>query len=187
MQIANDVAERYTRFARQEAAGKSELYVELALGVAGSERLIALIAGLPRGKQQPNLIFAAYRWLFGVPQGWSDFHEKILDQWDDVRNVALARMTQTNEPGRCATLLPLLTQLPQPLALIEVGASAGLCLLPDYYAYRFGDPIVPLPAPSRPVFSCEVNTSTPIPQSLPRVAWRAGLDLNPLDVSNEVT
>jgi hypothetical protein len=28
--------------------------------------------------------------------------------------------------------------LPQPLALIEVGASAGVCLLPDRYGYDYG-------------------------------------------------
>ncbi len=40
----------------------------------------------------------------------------------------MSKRTQTNEPGRCAVLLPLLAALPQPLALLEVGASAGLCL-----------------------------------------------------------
>ncbi|MCD4512087.1 hypothetical protein LQT97_12680 [Brucella pseudogrignonensis] len=48
MQIANNVADRYRRFALHEAEGKSALCVELALGVAGSEQLIALLAGLPR-------------------------------------------------------------------------------------------------------------------------------------------
>jgi hypothetical protein len=47
----------------------------------------------------------------------------------------LAQSTQTNEPGRCAALLPMLARLPEPLALPEVGASAGLCLLPDFYTY----------------------------------------------------
>lgn len=186
MQISNNIPDRYKRFALQEAAGKSELYVELALGVAGSEQLFALLASLPQEKQQPNLIFAAYRWLFGVPPGWSDFHEKMINHWNDVRNVALSRMTQTNEPGRCATLLPLLAQLPQPLALIEVGASAGLCLLPDYYGYQFGGTTLPSAPPAdRPIFSCNSNTSTPLPEALPEIMWRAGLDLNPLDVTNE--
>ena len=47
------------------------------------------------------------------------------------------RRTQTNEPRRCATLLPALAQLDGPLALLEVGASAGLCLYPDRYSYRY--------------------------------------------------
>jgi hypothetical protein len=52
--------------------------------------------------------------------------------------VALSRRTQTNEPGRCATLLPALAALDGPLALIEVGASAGLCLHVDRYSYDYG-------------------------------------------------
>ena len=43
----------------------------------------------------------------------------------------MVRSTQTNEAGRCAALLPVLALLPQPLALLEVGTSAGLCLFPD--------------------------------------------------------
>jgi hypothetical protein len=77
--------------------------------------------------------------------------------------------------------------LPQPLALLEVGASAGLCLLPDKYAYDFGGRLV---APTggeanAPVFHCVTDAATPIPQRNVEVAWRAGLDLNPLDVSND--
>jgi hypothetical protein len=49
----------------------------------------------------------------------------------------LARRTQTNEAARCAVLLPALALLPQPLALIEVGASAGLCLLYDEWRYHY--------------------------------------------------
>ena len=52
----------------------------------------------------------------------------------------LERRTQTNEPARCALMLPLLAALPQPLALLEVGASAGLCLLPDRYGYDYDGP-----------------------------------------------
>ena len=48
-----------------------------------------------------------------------------------------ARRTQTNEPARCAVLLPLLAQLPQPLALVDVGASAGLTMLFDRYSYDY--------------------------------------------------
>jgi len=98
----------------------------------------------------------------------------------------LARSTQTNEPGRCAALLPVLAGLPEPLALLEVGASAGLCLFPDFYAYDYGGPLLG-PAAGRnapPVFPCAVNAATPLPARLPRIVWRAGLDLNPVDLAD---
>ncbi|MBV9417272.1 MAG: DUF2332 family protein [Solirubrobacterales bacterium] len=62
--------------------------------------------------------------------------------------TVLARSTRTNEPARCATLLPLLATLPQPLALLEVGAAAGLCLLPDRWAYDYDGLHVPPPRPA---------------------------------------
>lgn len=34
-----------------------------------------------------------------------------------------------------------------------------------------------------PVFACAASPGTPLPEALPRIAWRAGLDLNPLDVT----
>lgn len=89
------------------------------------------------------------------------------------------RSTQTNEPARCAVLLPLPSALPQPLALIEVGASAGLCLHPDRYRYDGAPPIGDPGA--QPLLECETTGPVPIPDKVPQVVWRAGVDLNPLD------
>jgi len=141
---------------------------------------------LPRQKRQPNLFLAAVRRLFGTPAGWNQFRSAVLQDTDALRATILARSTQTNEPGRCATLLPVLAGLPEPLALLEVGASAGLCLLPDFYAYDYGGAILG-PAAQRltpPVFPCTVNAMTPVPARLPHVVWRAGLDLKPVDLSD---
>ena len=66
----------------------------------------------------------------------------------------LARRTQTNEPARCATLLPALAQLPPPLALIEVGASAGLTLLVDRYSYDYAGHRIAGRDPQAPVLRC---------------------------------
>jgi hypothetical protein len=84
-------------------------------------------------------------------------------------------------------LLPVLALLPGPLALLEVGASAGLCLLPDRYGYDYGRATVsPTQADSAaPVFQCRVDNTTPLPARNIDVVWRAGLDLNPLDVRND--
>jgi hypothetical protein len=100
----------------------------------------------------------------------------------------MTRSTQTNEVGRCAVLLPLLAQLPGPLALLEVGASAGLCLLPDRYTYRY-DKVELVSDPASPVrLSCRTQGPVPIPTDLPSVVWRRGIDLHPIDVQdNEAT
>ncbi|HVY14663.1 MAG TPA: DUF2332 domain-containing protein, partial [Rhodopila sp.] len=176
------IAAAYRRFAREEAHGRSPLYETLAGAVAGEQAVLARLAALPPPKRQPNLLLAAVRHVAGIVRDWPDFRSVLLDRWDEVRAVMLARSTQTNEPGRCATLLPVLARLPQPLALIEVGASAGLCLLPDRYGYAYGAHRVPPPARDAPIFPCRTGPGTPLPDAVPRIAWRAGLDLNPLDV-----
>ena len=173
------LAAGYRDFAAHDARGRSPLYGELAAGVAADEDLLAWLSGLPRGKRQPNLLFAAARLIAGTPDGWDAFRAVVAERRDELEAVMLARRTQTNEAARCALMLPLLASLRQPLALLEVGASAGLCLLPDRYAYdyeghRVGD--------GRPVLRCRPEGDVPLPARLPEVAWRAGLDLEPIDI-----
>lgn len=177
--------ERYIRFAGHEAKGVSPLYEALARAVAESEALLGFVASLPEPKQQPNLVFAAVRRLYGTPADPSHFAELVARHAEPIRALILRRSTQTNEPGRCAVLLPALARLPQPLALLEVGASAGLCLLPDRYGYDYGRARLQPPpsgAEPPPIFPCLANDATPIPEELPRIAWRAGIDLNPVDL-----
>jgi hypothetical protein len=130
-------AENYRWFGRLEAHGRSALYAELAAGVADDELLLGLLQALPESKRQPNLLFGAVRFIGGSDGGYRSWRSFVIAHWEQIREVILTRSTQTNEVGRCATVLPLLASLRQPLALIEVGASAGLCLLPDRYSYRY--------------------------------------------------
>jgi hypothetical protein len=180
------VSTAYLRFAEDEVRDKSPLYGELLRGVASDPEVIGFLLTLPREKRQPNLFLAAARHLFGTPAGWDQVRRDVLRDKDALRAVMLARSTQTNEPGRCAALLPVLAGLPEPLALLEVGASAGLCLLPDFYAYDYDGAILAPEARdlTAPVFPCTVNAATPVPVRLPRVVWRAGLDLKPVDLSD---
>ena len=180
------VSTAYLRFAEDEVRDKSPLYCELSRGAAADPAVIGFLLTLPREKRQPNLFLAAARHLFGTPAGWDQLRSRVLQDKDALRAVMLARSTQTNEPGRCAALLPVLTRLPEPLALLEVGASAGLCLLPDFYAYDYGGAILAPEAQrlTRPVFTCAINAATPVPTRPPRVVWRAGLDLNPVDLAD---
>lgn len=182
-QNERSTADIYRLFGEVEA-DTSPLYREWALGVADDPEVIALIDELPPRKRQVNLVFAAARYLT-VPWGsYSVFREWMLANWPRVRAVAETHATQTNEAGRCALLLPLLARIPGPLALLEVGTSAGLCLYPERYSYRYGggSTIDPTDGPSAVVLDCAISGPVPVPDHLPQVVWRAGVDLNPLDV-----
>ncbi|MEW9532178.1 DUF2332 domain-containing protein [Microbispora sp. NPDC049125] len=180
-----ETAEWYRYFAEREVRGHSPAYESLARGVASDDRLLSLIDGLPSIKRQPNLLFAAVRFLGGPVDDPARFLSWTSRHWDEVRAAMLARRTQTNEVGRCASLLPVLAALPQPLALIEVGASAGLCLYPDRYRYRYGDLPVFGPEDGPVTLTCRTAGEVPVPRRMPDVVWRAGLDLDPIDVRDD--
>ena len=182
---ARELADRYLNFARREAHGASPTYESYAMSAAESSALIDRLLDLPGGKQQPNLLLAATRHAAGLPEVNTDFAQHVLDAWDTIRPIILSRSTQTNEPGRCACILPALAQFEEPLAIIEVGAAAGLCLIPDRYGYDYGRAQLPAVEGGAPVFPCRASDQTPIPPSLPKIAWRAGLDLNPLDIRSD--
>lgn len=174
---------RYRGMAERQLRGVSPSYEALCLGVAGDPELIARLDTLPPPQRQPNLLLATVRYLDGPVDGYPDFRAFVLDRWSDVSATMLDRRTQTNEPRRCATLLPVLAGLPQPLALLEVGASAGLCLYPDRYAYRYD--ARPMVGSSDLVLDCRTTGPVPYPTAVPDVAWQAGLDLHPLDVRDD--
>ncbi|SFT50020.1 DUF2332 domain-containing protein [Arthrobacter sp. ov118] len=219
-------AQWYRHFGTVDAPASSPCYAEWAVGIAGDAELIRRIDLWPHNKRQPLLILAAARFLGAQISPFRDFRRFLDDHWAKVSEIVLSRATQTNEAGRCATLLPSLAQIAaaegRPLALIEVGASAGLALYPDCYGYEF---VAALPdagnadkgrgggagggwdarggaaadAPGArttrldphgappgtfPVLRCVTSGPVPLPAELPRVVWRAGIDLNPLDVRN---
>ncbi|MGC5615619.1 DUF2332 domain-containing protein [Georgenia sp. Z1491] len=178
------IADGYRLFARREARGVSPVYEAWSEAVAGDDEILDLLADLPRAERQPNLVLAAAR-FHGAAATVESFRRTVIERWDDVRETVLVRATQTNEAGRCAVLLPFLAQLPGPLALLEVGASAGLCLLPDRYSYRYGDDTLdPADGPSPVTIECDLGGITP-PTTVPHVVWRAGIDLSPVDVEDD--
>lgn len=179
------LAGRYRTFAADEARGVSPHYERLAQDIAASPDVLRFLIDLPAPRRQPNLLLGAATLIAGRPPDIKSLTRMIAHRADELRAAMLARITQTNEPARCAVLLPLLAALPQPLALIEVGASAGLCLLPDRYGYDWGHTRLAPTSSDAPVFSCAVTGPAPLPTALPRVIWRAGLDLNPLDVASD--
>ncbi len=193
---AASTADWYRHFGTVDAPGSSPCYAEWSVGIAEDPDLIRRITAWPHNKRQPLLLLAAARYL-GVQIGpYRDFRRFLDTHWEEVARVVMSRATQTNEAGRCATLLPSLAQIAategRPLALLEVGASAGLALFPDRYGYDFEDgagavrQLRPGGAnpDSYPVLRCTVSGPVPIPDRLPQVVWRAGIDLQPLNVNS---
>jgi hypothetical protein len=156
-------------------------------GVADDPEVLAWIDELPGLKKQPNLVFAAARW-HGVPAPgpYAGLREALLADDGPIRDTILSRSTQTNEVGRLATLLPAFARLADggPVALLEVGASAGLNLFPDRWGYRWTTPDATVKLGPAPYLPCTVSGPAPLPAELPEVAWRGGIDLNPLDVTD---
>ncbi len=117
--------------------------------------------------------------------------------WGAVENACrthasfiLDRLTsapQTNEVRRSGALLPgfltVSSLFEKPLVLSEIGASAGLNLQWDRYAYQLGDRTWAL-QPSPVLIAPEWRGVRP-PDVPLHIASRAGCDLNPLNPANE--
>jgi hypothetical protein len=108
-----------------------------------------------------------------------------------IREIVATRRVQTNEVGRSAVLLPAFEYVTRatddsPLALVEIGASAGLNLYWDHYRYEYeGDGIYGYrDSPVRIESAIRGERDPPLPASLPNVASRVGIDLNPLDATD---
>jgi hypothetical protein len=173
------IAQEFRDFVAAAAAAPSPLYAELAAAVADDDDILEFLLELPRSRQQPMLLFGAIAFLEGPPAGPGQLRALIRDDGDRIRATMLARFTQTNEPARCAALVTALGDIAGPVGLVEVGSSAGLCLYPDRFSYAFdGRPLGPRSA-------VHLTTTTtgplPVPDRLPQVAARVGIDQNPLD------
>lgn len=185
--MTDAVRERYARFARDEAPGRSALYAQWASGVAADMRVQEVLARIPETHRQPPLVFAVTRMLGAPLARFATWREFVLAHADEIVAECTARSIQTNEPLRLAPLLPVLSEIEGPIALLEIGASGGLCLYPDRYSYRFVDEggmlraaLDPVAGVSPVVLTSEVRGLMP-PVRMPRIVWRAGIDLAPLD------
>ncbi len=108
---------------------------------------------------------------------------------DALVEVMAARPVQTNDCGRSALIGPALTWIADqdlgPLALVDVGASAGLNLMCDRYRLDYGDRGVTGPADSSVTIRCRVVAGDPpVVAELPPLVARVGIDRAPLDVSD---
>jgi hypothetical protein len=109
-----------------------------------------------------------------------------------VIDLVATRTTQTNEARRTVLLVPPLGLIAgeagAPIALLEIGASAGLTLLPDRYGFTIGaEPCGDRDSPVQVACAVEGVLRPPVPPTVPAIRWRAGLDVHPLDVCSADT
>lgn len=207
-----ELSVHFTRFALTTAS-RAPLYAALSRHMAATPRHHALLDPAPAMQRLPVLYFAIVhdlvlahpdaelaRWYATVDPAprapddpalsaaWDAF---VDEHGDEIRSLAATRTTQTNEVGRCGLFVPALGTVEAevgPLALVDVGTSAGLNLLLDRYAYRYTprrggrtDHLGESPA------TLDVSTTghVPVPEHLPTVAGGVGIDRAPIDVTDD--
>ena len=119
-------------------------------------------------------------------------------QRDALTGLVATRSTQTNEVGRCSALLPGLCHVAsayhegQPLALLDLGTSAGLNLLFDDYDYTYrardsGAVVRAGTASAAVSLECTVRGALDdLPElRTPPISARVGLDLAPVDATSD--
>lgn len=189
----------------------SPTYEALSLAVSDDPVLLSLARECRVGQPIPNLFFAAVKRLLddwendglaaryeriateGYPEdGLEDsFAQFCYGHEPEIVELVRTRRVQTNEIRRCSYLMPAFGAVSidsggMPLGLIDVGASAGLNLLWDSYRYRYSGNLTFGPAESEVVIDCELRNGMPdIPGELPEVAFRRGVDLNPVDLGDD--
>jgi hypothetical protein len=120
------------------------------------------------------------------PDAWPAVLQALASGGDVIRQ-ALARPPQTNEVGRAALLiggfLRIAATTGLPLRLCEVGASAGLNLCADRFAYEFGLYRWAGPQP-RLTIAADWRGGPPDLAAPLAVAARRGCDLAPVDLAD---
>ena len=190
----------------EATANLSPLYAVFGHAVAEDGELLDLADEALEGQPPPNVLFAAVHALLATKPGEplaayyatlggekpadaaaaGHLRQFCRDHREELLPIIRTRLVQTNEVRRSAVLLPVFASIAgetgKPLALIEIGPSAGLNLLFDRYQYRYGEFAVGNPE-SPVVLDCEPRGALPEIR-IPQVVSRTGIDLNPLDVTN---
>jgi hypothetical protein len=217
------LARLFRIFAATQCRGRSAVYERLGERIGADDALLHLLLTAPAQQRRPSLLFAAVNALLAADPDaelaayypthggtrspdaglWPAFRAFCAGHADELGRLLREGSTQTNEIRRCVALRLGLGQVhrrwPGPVALAEIGASAGLNLLFDRYDYRLGDRRpAPVPRYSSSEFSggsdasaveigCEVRGAGPGDRVLgaaPEITSRLGVDQQPVDLAD---
>ncbi|MEH7346686.1 DUF2332 domain-containing protein [Bacillus sp. JJ1532] len=205
------LSQSFTRFATNECKDSSKLYEYLSLKIAKDDELLQLCTYASKGQPIPNLLFGAVHYLLlkGKRHKLKEYYPSIvsnpkpfegafhsfkdfcLQYQDEITSILRTRLVQTNEVRRCAYLYPVFNLIyektEKPLALIEIGTSAGLQLLWDQFSYSYGtNEVFGNKNSTLNITSEIVGENIPfISSAPPPVSKRIGLDLNTIDLIDE--
>ncbi len=198
----------FTRFAEQEARGKSPLYEAWCERIVAHDDLLKFISQIPVSQPKPNLFFASVQYIacqgdspmrqvFEAPGEISydesfDMLVKFCAEHEaELTHLFQTKLVQTNEVQRANFLYPLFADIAyesgKPLTLIEIGTSAGLLLNVDRYRYELQqDAYVTYGDESSPLTLRAKNFGEPLTvKAPPLIHTRFGIDLNVIDLQDE--
>ncbi len=190
--------------------GVSLIYEAIVGRLVQDEAVLRLIAEAGNRDYMPNRFMAAVHFLLleGKKHPLADYYPTITadaapasEAYPHFRDFCFlykndvlpltAREVQINEVRRCAGLLPVFTWIlrregNRPLALLDIGCSAGFNLFPDRYFYNFGPAgtVGPSSASVRIVCKPHGPIPPPVPPKMPIIAWRLGIDCSPIRVTD---
>ncbi len=192
---------------------RSPLYSHLYAGMEQDPEVAALMGYVDEDQPIPVLFFTGVNFLLlrdsshelaqfypylnpsprPAAEAYPYFRDFCLSHRDELRSVLAGARLQTNEVTRCSNLLPAFEIVSQrggrrPLALIEMGASAGLNLNWSHYGYHYGQTVVgDAASPVQTHCVLEGNLLPPFPAQMPTFASCQGIELFPLDLHQEKT
>jgi hypothetical protein len=200
------LAEIYDHFGRVDAAEASPLYERVAVAIAASPEALLAIETAPPLKRHPTVILAALHDLVlqgrapalaaaydarAVDAAGAAAVEALCALRDEVVAIATKRQTQTNETGRCAILYPAIAEAARragatSIGLVDVGCSAGLNLNVDRVGIAYSDGTFLGEPDSVLQLQSEARGGVAVPANpMPPVVARIGVDLNPVDVTDD--
>ncbi len=200
--MSREETERRFRTFAQSEVDDVPMYCRLVEGAADDSTLMELMEEAPRGQRRPNLLLAAVhdlllagaggdlaRW-YPTVNGGADppdsdpspaFRAFVDAHHDEIVDALRHRSTQTNEVNRSClwwvAARAASADLPDhPIAIIELGASAGLNLTFDRADYDWG-----AHDPPGARLRCDVRRGAHwVGASLPSIVDRVGIDLDPI-------
>lgn len=122
------------------------------------------------------------------------FKAFVQERAEPLAQLLATKSTQTNEVGRCIMMLPPMARLSEAvgeLAMLDIGTSGGLNLLIDRYEYHYvpdddtSDRVHVLGEPSTVVLTTKTRGDIRVPPAMPTISARCGVDLKPVDVTDD--